>query len=127
MPAVWKRLEEAPAGQEVELALPLDADRFSGRYRGLDLRIERVTVFAQPRGALARRRAASCGSIRPRARARRSTAGRRRGRDARALRATAEVSGPAGAWKLAVKTTGGKVTELLDDLVLVFELRAKKA
>ena len=52
LPAVWKRIEETAAGQEVEVSLPLEASRFSGRYRGLDLRIERVTAFALVRGTL---------------------------------------------------------------------------
>jgi hypothetical protein len=42
------------------------------------------------------------------------------------VRATAEVSGPAGAWKLAVSATGAKVSDLVDDLVLVFEVRVRK-
>jgi hypothetical protein len=43
------------------------------------------------------------------------------------VRATSEVSGPPGAWKLAVSATGAKVSDLIDDLVLVFELRARKS
>jgi hypothetical protein len=43
------------------------------------------------------------------------------------LRASAEVSGPPGSWKLAVSATGAKVPDLVDDLVLVFELRARKS
>jgi hypothetical protein len=52
LPAVWKQLTDAPAGQEVEVALPLDAEKFSGRFRGLDLRIERATVIARTKGQL---------------------------------------------------------------------------
>jgi hypothetical protein len=42
------------------------------------------------------------------------------------MRASAETSGPPGTWKLAVNTTGARVSELVDDLVLVFDLRARK-
>jgi hypothetical protein len=124
-PALWKRLEDSPAGQEVELPLPLDADRFSGRYRGLDLRIERATVFAQARGSLA-----------PDALQLRLDPPKGSGAPiagwsppwprARTMRASAETSGPPGTWKLAVNTTGARVSELVDDLVLVFDLRARK-
>ena len=124
-PTLWKRLEEATAGQEVELTLPLDVDRFSGRYRALDLRIERATIFAQARGTLA-----------PEALQLRLDPPKSSGTPvatwvapwpgAPVMRATAEVSGPPGLWKLAVKTSAGKVSELVDDLVLVFDLRARK-
>ena len=124
-PTLWKRLEDAAAGQEVELPLPLDLDRFSGRYRGLDLRIERATIFAHARGTLAQdalqlRLDPPKGSgtpvatwVAPWPRA-------------QVMRATAEVAGPPGTWKLAVKTSAGKVSELVDDLVLVFDLRARR-
>ena len=42
------------------------------------------------------------------------------------VRATAELSGPVGHWKLAVTAVGGKVTDLVDDVVLVFDLRARR-
>jgi hypothetical protein len=45
----------------------------------------------------------------------------------RTLRATVEVSGPPGAWKIAVSGTGAKVSDLVDDLVVVFDLRARRA
>jgi len=124
-PALWKRLEDAAAGQEVELPLPLEADRFSGRYRGLDLRIERATAYAHARGtfppdALQLRLDPPKGSgapiggwVAPWPRA-------------RTMRASAEASGPLGTWKLAVKTSGAKVADLVDDIVLVLDLRARK-
>jgi len=125
VPAMWKRLEETPAGQEVEMPLPLEVDRFSGRYRGLDLRIERVTIFAHARGtlgadALRLRLDPPKGSGTP------VTGWVSPWPRSRTVRATAEVSGPPGAWKLAVNATGAKVPDLVDDLVFVFELRARK-
>jgi hypothetical protein len=42
------------------------------------------------------------------------------------VRATAEVSGRPGAWKLVVSATGAKVSDLVDDLVVVFDLRARR-
>jgi hypothetical protein len=125
-PAAWKQLTDAPAGQEVEVALPLDADRFSGRYRGLDLRIERATVFARARGPI------GADALRVRLDPPKGT-GTPAGSwspawpQSRALRATAEASGPPGAWKLAVTSSGAKLAELVDDLVLLFDLRAKKS
>jgi hypothetical protein len=124
-PALWKKLEEATPGQEVELALPLEPDRFSGRYRGLDLRIERVTVFAQPRNVLAPE-ALQLRLDPPKGSGSPITTWLPPWPKSRTLRATAEVSGPAGPWKLAVKTSGGKVTDLLDDLLLIFELRVRR-
>ncbi len=124
-PALWKRLGEAPAGQEVEAPLPLLPETFSGRYRGLDLRVERVTVFALGRGEL------SADALKLRLDPPKGSGTPAGGwgppwARSRIMRATAEVSGPAGAWKLAMTATGGKITELLDDLVLVFDLRARK-
>jgi hypothetical protein len=37
------------------------------------------------------------------------------------------VSGRVGPWKLAIAAAAGKITDLIDDLVLVFDLRAKKS
>ena len=125
-PALWKRLEDAAAGQEVELPLPLEADRFSGRYRGLDLRIERATAYAHARGSFA-----------PDALQLRLDPPKGSGAPiggwvaawprSRTMRASAEASGPPGTWKLAVKTSGAKVADLVDDIVLVLDLRARKA
>jgi hypothetical protein len=125
LPAMWKRLEEAPAGQEIEMPLPLDAGRFPGRYRGLDVRIERATIFAHARGQLT----ADALKVRldpPKGSGTTVTGWAPPWPRSRTVRATAEVSGPPGAWKLAVTSTGAKVTELIDDLVLVFEVRARK-
>ena len=125
LPALWKRLDEATPGQEVEAPLPLDADRFPGRYRGLDVRIERVTVFAHARGvlpadALKLRLDPPKGSGTP-------IAGwTQPWPRSRTMRATSEVSGPPGAWKIALGAATAKVPELLDDVVFVFELRARK-
>ena len=124
-PALWKRLEETPAGREVELPLSLEPDRFSGRYRGLELRIERATAFAQPRGTLAPdalqlRLDPPKGSGAPIA------AWVQPWPRARTMRASAEASGPPGTWKLAVTSSGVKPSELIDDLELVFDLRVRK-
>ena len=125
LPAAWKRLQEATLGQEIELVLPLDAARFPGRYRGLDLRIDRAILFARARGPLGadvlkvrldppKGSGAPVGGWAP------------PWPRSRTLRATAEVSGAPGPWKLAVSATGAKVSDLIDDLVLVFEVRARK-
>ncbi len=124
LPEAWKRLEEAPAGKETELALPLSADRLTARFRGLDVRIERVLVFAPPRGALA------ADSLKLRLEPPKGSGTPVSGwappwPKTGVLRATAEVSGPPGTWKLAVAATGGKITEMVDDILLVFELRAR--
>ncbi|HEX8110015.1 MAG TPA: hypothetical protein VF516_19935, partial [Kofleriaceae bacterium] len=124
--AQWKRLAEATPGQEVEIPLPLEPERFSGRYRGLDLRVERATFFARARGpvpedVLRLRLDPPKGSGAP-------AAGWTRPWPAsQSLRASAEVSGPPGAWKLVVSATRGKVPDYVADLVLVFDLRARKA
>ncbi len=125
-PAAWKRLEDAAAGQEVEVPLRLDADQLSGRYRGLDVRIERVTVFALARAttgadALRLRLDPPKGSGAP------VSGWAPPWPQSRMLRASAEVSGAPGVWKLVVSAAGAKVAELVDDLVLVFELRARKS
>ena len=125
VPVMWKRLEEAQPGQDIEMALPLEPNRFSGRYRGLDLRIERAIVFAHARGQLG----ADALKVRldpPKGSGTPITGWVPPWPRSRTVRATAEVSGPAGGWKLAVSTTGAKPAELIDDLVLVFELRARK-
>jgi len=125
MPALWKRLEETPAGQDVELSLPLPAEQFSGRYRGLDLRLERATVFALGRTAV------SADALRLRLDPPKGSGTPVSGwappwPRSHTLRATAEVSGAPGVWKLAAGATGAKIPDLVDDLVLVFELRARK-
>ena len=106
--------------------LPLEADRFSGRYRGLDLRIERVTVFAQARRHARRRTPCKLRLDPPKGSGTPITGWAPPWPQSRTLRATADVSGPPGAWKLAVSASGAKMPELVDDLVFVFELRARK-
>jgi hypothetical protein len=125
-PELWKRLEQATPGQEVEGPLPLEASRLAGRYRNLDVRIERVTVFAHartalPDGTLKLRLDPPKGSGTP------VTTWAAPWPNSRTLRATGEVSGPTGPWKVAVGATTGKVPELVDDIVFVFELRARKS
>ena len=126
LPEAWKKLEDAPAGQEVELPLPLGSERLTARLRGLDVRIERASVTAQARAALAPD-ALKLRLDPPKGSGTSVTGWAPPWPQSRALRATAEVSGPPGNWKLAVGASGGKVPELVDDLVLVFELRARKS
>jgi hypothetical protein len=45
----------------------------------------------------------------------------------RTLRATPDVSGGPGPWKLAIGAQGAKVSDLFDDVVIVFDLRARTA
>jgi hypothetical protein len=40
------------------------------------------------------------------------------------LRASADVKGAPGSWKLSIAAKGAKVPDLLDDLVLVFDIKA---
>jgi receptor-binding and translocation channel-forming TcA subunit of Tc toxin/ABC toxin-like protein/neuraminidase-like protein/PA14 domain-containing protein len=126
VPSGWKKIEDAQAGQEVEVILPLDPGVFSGRYRNLDLRIERVTTYALARAALGTdalklRLDPPKGSGTP-------VAGwAPPWPQSRVLSAGADASGPAGTWKLAVSATGARVSEIIEDLVLVFDLRARKA
>lgn len=126
LPGHWKRLAEATPGQEIEIPLALEQERMSGRYRGLDLRIERATVFARASGplpddVLRLRLDPPKGSGAP-------AAGWTRPWPAsRSLRAGAEVSGAPGMWKLIVSAARGKLPDHATDLVLVFDLRARKA
>jgi hypothetical protein len=125
VPAAWKKLEETTGAQEVEAVLPLDATRLSGRYRDLDVRIERVTVFALSRAQIG----ADALKLRldpPKGSGTQVTGLMPAWPHSRVLRAGAEVSGPPGAWKLVVSAAAGKLAEIVDDLVLVFELRARK-
>jgi hypothetical protein len=125
LPELWQKLAGAKSGQEVEAALPLEPERMSGRYRGLDVRIERVTMFAQAKRALD----ADALKIRldPPKGAGAPVAGwAAPWSSSRTMRATAEIAGKPGTWKLAIATTKEPLPELVDDLVLVFELRARK-
>ena len=125
-PAAWAKLVEAPAGQEVTVPIPLTMERLSGRYRGLDVRIDRVTLIATPRApqaaeALKVRLDPPKGSGTPIGGLAPAWPG------SAVLRAAAEISGGPGEWKLIVSAAGAKVTDLVDDVVLVFDLRARKA
>ena len=125
LPAVWKRLDEAAPGKEIEVPLPLERGRFPGRYQGLDLRIERATIFLQPRNAITGD-PLKARLDPPKGSGTAVTAWTPSWPQSPMLRATAEVSGPPGSWKLAVTPTTGKITDLLDDVILVFDVRARK-
>jgi len=125
-PEVWKKLGDAIAGQDVEVDLPLPAERFSGRYRGLELRIERLTAYAYARGA------AGADALRLRLNPPKSSGTPISGwarpwPSSPTLRATSDVSGAPGTWSLAIGAPNGKVTELFDDVVVIFDLRARPA
>lgn len=125
LPGAWQRLAEATPGADVELSIPLDGAALPGRFRGLDVRVERVVAFAHPRAA-----AAGGPRVRvepPRGAGAPLAAWDRPWSGARALRAGAEVSGPAGTWKVSIGAAGAKVTELFDDVALAFELRARRS
>jgi hypothetical protein len=42
------------------------------------------------------------------------------------LRANTEIKGAPGSWTMTVSAKGARVSELLDDIVLIFDLRAKR-
>src|SRR5262249_11726814 len=114
LPAVWKQLADAAPGKDVEVKLPFEQDRFSGRYRGLDVRIERVTAFAHARGTL------PAGDFRMRLDPPKGSGAQVAGwmppwPGSRTVRASAEIAGPPGAWTLSVGAKDGKVPDLVDD------------
>lgn len=126
LPELWKQLRSAKAGQEVESQMPLTTQRFSARYKGTALRVESATVFAHARkrvdeNALRIQLAPPKGS------------GAQVGGwthpwpGSQTLRGRADVSGTAGAWKIKIGAKGAKVTDLFDDIVLILDLRARKA
>ena len=124
-PDLWKQLEQAAAGADVEGVLALDAERCSARFRGLDVRVERVVAFARHRIG------ANVGALRVRLEAPRGSSTALGPFDppwpgAAVGRASADVSGPLGSWKVGVSTAGAKTNDVLEDLVMVFELRARK-
>ncbi len=125
LPEIWRRLADPAAPADLEVPLPLEATRLPGRYRGLAVRIERVTIFAHPRRALSEdalrvRIDPPSGSGVP-------VAGwTRPWPESRTLRASADLAGAPGTWKLGLGSGRGKVADLLEDLVLLFELRARK-
>lgn len=124
LPEIWKRLGEAPQGQDVEAALPLLAERFSARYRGLVLRLEGLTAYAHARADVQR------DTLRLKIDPPKGSGVQAAGWTppwpaSRTLRARPEVSGGVGAWKLAIGAQGAHVPDLFDDVVLVFDLGAR--
>jgi hypothetical protein len=125
LPALWKQLQAAKAEQNVELKLPLARALLPGRFLEFDLRVERVTFYAQSRnkladGVLQLQIAPAAGA------AATATGWNRPWSSSQTLRATADVKGTPGSWTLTVGAKGTKVSDLLDDLVLIFDLRAKR-
>ncbi len=122
LPAEWKRLAEATPGQDVELALPLG--ELSGRYRDRSVRLERVVTYAHARSQV------NDDSLRikldPPKGSGSSLAGwSRPWPRARVVRAAAELGAAQGAWKLTIGASGGRVPELFEDVVLIFDLSVR--
>ncbi|MDX2019474.1 MAG: neuraminidase-like domain-containing protein [Deltaproteobacteria bacterium] len=125
LPTEWKRFKEAPAGQDVQITLPLGTEQLSGRYRALDVRVERVTALAQAKGriepeALRVRLEPPKGASLP------MPAWATPWPGAPTLRSVAEITGAAGPWALVIAAPPAKTSALLDDVVFIFELRARK-
>jgi hypothetical protein len=126
LPALWKQLQGATAGQNLELTLPLAKAQLPGRFLEFDPRIEGVTVYAHSRNKLADdalqlQITLAGGAATP-------VAGWTRPWPAsRTLRASADVKGPPGSLKLSITVKTTKVSDMLDDLVLVVDIKAKKA
>ena len=125
LPEAWKRLRDASDGAEVIVELPLDLASLAGRYRGLDVRIERVTAFAHARSGF------KTDALRMRLEPPKGSGTAVTGfippwPGSFTLRATSELTGAPGAWKLALAVQGTKAPSAFDDIVLVFELRARR-
>ena len=116
-----------PPGQEVEVPLPLEAESLLG-----PLSRSRSARSSASRRSRHARGQAGADALKLRLDPPKGSGTEIAGwappwPQSRMLRAGGEASGPAGAWKLAVSATGAKVPDLVDDLVLVFELRARKS
>jgi hypothetical protein len=125
VPGLWAKLAEAAPGKDVALELPLGLDRLSGRYRGYGVRIERVTAYAHARAAV------GTDALRlqvdpPKGSGSAIGAFTRPWPGSSMLRGTAESQGAPGLWKLAIGARAGKVPDVFDDVVLVFDLAARK-
>lgn len=126
LPEAWRQLQSAAAGQGLDLTLPLEQARLSGRLLGYRVGIEAVTVFARTRRALAEdalalRLAPPRGAASPIGGWLRPWAG------SRTLRGAAQLQGELGAWTLGISSKDQRLAELLTDLVFVFELRARRS
>ena len=126
LPESWKQLQAANADQNLELKLPLFRTRLPGRFLEFDVRVESLTIYAHSRNKLADdvlrlQIAPPAGGVVP-------VAGwNRPWPSSQTLRANSEAKGPPGPWTLTVSAKAAKVTDLLDDLILIFDLRAQRA
>jgi hypothetical protein len=125
LPALWKQLQVAESDQNPELKLPLLRTRLPGRFLEFDLRIERATVYAHSRKKLADdvlrvQIAPPDGAAAP------ATGWTRPWSSSQTLRSNVNIKGPPGTWTLTAGAKGTKVSDLLDDIVLIFDLRAQR-
>jgi hypothetical protein len=125
VPQAWQQLRSAGAGQDVDISIPLGNDSLPARLLDFDVRIESVTLYAR-----ARRKIAMDGlQVRispPRGESVSANGWSRPWPMSATLRLSAEVKGPPGMWKLSVAAREAKVTELLEDLVVLVDLRAQR-
>jgi hypothetical protein len=124
LPELWQRLAEAKPGQEAEASLLLSRERLSPRYRNADVRIESVVAIAQARTQL------RTDSVRlrlepPKLGPTQLTTWIAPWSGSKALKATADLAAKAGEIKVGLSVERVKATDVLDDLVLCFELRVR--
>ena len=125
-PALWKQLQASTPGQNVELTLPLLRTQLSGRFLEFELNIERVTIYAQTRNKLDEN-VLQLQLKPPDGAAAPVTGWTRPWPSSQTQRANADVKGTPGSWTLTVGSKKAvKVSDLLGDIVLIFDLRAKK-
>ncbi|MBT8341965.1 MAG: hypothetical protein HKP58_04875, partial [Desulfatitalea sp.] len=125
-PGLWKQLQAVKANQDVELKLPLSRALLPGRFLEFDLRTARVTVYAHSRHQMADT-ALRVQIAPPDGAAGQVTGWTRPWASSHTLRANTEIKGGPGTWTLTVGTGDAKVPELLEDVVLIFDFRAKRA
>lgn len=124
LPEAWKQLQAAKPEQSVKVELPLAGAWLPARLSGANVRIESAVIYARGRSPLASN-ALLLQISPPGGEAVSVAAWMRPWSSSRALRASADVKGPPGAWSLALGAKAAKVPDILEDLVLVFDLRAQ--
>ena len=105
--------------------MSLTPDKLPARYRPYELRFEQVVAFAQalsivPTDALRVQLQPLKGT------ATRLAAWTAPWPDSKTLRASADMAGRPGEWQLTVGIERLKATEVLEDIVLCFVLRARR-